>query len=193
MRLKMTRLILPDEVEARLNQLGHMNDATAWDMGDLTVWIFEYCTIEGQLINPQTEEPMQSQELYSVIAKATNKNPFSIRDYAYTSKNIPPSVREKYSQFGRHHFKSLCGKFKTVRELENLCDIVLSGSDDGLVPVAVLRAKLAGQDGGPAKWEGRLKRVTSTCKRLAQDEQAPAFVRRAAELFIRRSVHPPLP
>ena len=190
----MTRLQLPDEITARLAQLGYQNDSSAWEIGDLAVWIFNYCTIDNQLINPVTEEPMKAYALYNTIGKSAVKSPHSIRDFHYTSKHIPISVREKYHILGRHHWKALiphCGD--TVRELENMADIVLSWSQDDLISVADLRLRLAGQDGGPAKWEGRLKRVTNTCKRLAQDEQAPSFVRRAADLFVKRSVHPPLP
>ena len=190
----MTKLILSDAIEARLAQLGRQNDITAWEIGDIAVFIFDHCTVDGKLINPQTEDEIKSSVLYNSIAQATEvKSPHSVRDYHYTSKNVPISVREDYPQLGRHHFKAVIPYSDgTVTGLRKMADICLSWSD-GVPSVAYTRARLSGQDGGPAKWEGRLKRVTSTCKKLAQDEQAPAFVRRAAELFIRRSVHPPLP
>ena len=191
----MPKLILSDAIEARLAQLGRQNDITAWEIGDIAVFIFDHCTVDGKLINPQSEEEIQSSVLYNSIAKATQVKSFhSVRDYHYTSKNIPPSVREDYPEFGRHLWKALVPHSDgTVTGLRKLADICQSWSDSGTPSVAYVRARLAGKDGAPAKWEGRLRRVTSTCKRLAQDEQAPQFVRRAAELFIRRSVHPPLP
>ena len=66
----MTRLLLPDAMEARLAQLGHMNDVTAWEMGDLATWMFDYCTVDGTLINPVTEEEIPSHVLYATIARA---------------------------------------------------------------------------------------------------------------------------
>ena len=192
----MTRLILPDAMQARLAQLGHMNDVTAWEIGDLSVWMFDYCTVSGALINPVTEEPMKSHVLYATIAKAAGKSPHSIRDYHYTSARVPKSIRERYDILGRHHFKALCPHFGTTQELTKLCDIVLSWSDDyggQLISVAALRHKLTGKDGGPAAWEKRLKTATNACKRLGADDAAPAFVRSAARGFLTSTTHPPLP
>ncbi len=39
-------LQLPDKITARFAQLGHQNDVTAWEIGWLTTWVFEYCTVE---------------------------------------------------------------------------------------------------------------------------------------------------
>ena len=192
----MTRLLLPDAMEARLAQLGHMNDITAWEMGDLATWMFDYCTVDGTLINPVTEEEIPSYVLYNAIAKAAGKSPHSIRDYHYTSSRVPLSIRERYDILGRHHFKALCPHFDTVQDLTKLCDIVLSWSDDyggELISVAALRHKLTGKDGGPAPWEKWLKTATNACKKLAADDAAPAFVKSAAKGFVSRTVHPPLP
>ena len=192
----MTRLLLPDAMEARLAQLGHMNDITAWEMGDLATWMFDYCTVDGTLINPVTEEEIPSYVLYNAIAKAAGKSPHSIRDYHYTSSRVPLSIRERYDILGRHHFKALCPHFDTVQDLTKLCDIVLSWSDDyggELISVAALRHKLTGKDGGPAPWEKWLKTATNACKKLAGDEAAPAFVKSNAKRFVTATSHPPLP
>ena len=191
----MTRLILPDAMQARLAQLGHMNDVTAWEMGDLAVWMFDRCTAKGKLKNPVTKEEMKSYVLYNAIANAAGKSPHSIRDYHYTSARVPQSIRERYP-LGRHHFKALCPHFDTAQELTKLCDIVLSWSDDwggNLIPVSVLRNKLAGKDGGPAVWEKWLKTAKNACKKLADHEAAPQFVRSAARYFGTSTTHPPLP
>ena len=192
----MTRLLLPDAMQARLAQLGHMNDVTAWEMGDLATWMFDYCTVGGTLINPVTEEEIPSHVLYATIAKAARKSPHSIRDYHYVSSRVPLSTREKYDVLSRSHFKALCPYYETVQELHKLCEIVIAWADsyDGvIISVAALRHKLAGKDGGPAPWEKRLKTATNACKKLAGDEAAPAFVKSAAKGFVSRTVHPPLP
>jgi len=191
----MARLLLPEAMEARLAQLGHMNDITAWEMGDLAVWMFDYCTIDGKLINPTTEEEMPSYVLYATIAEAAGKSPHSIRDYHYTSARVPISIREKYDVLGRHHLKALCPHFETVQELTKLCDIVVSltSPSGDLISVADLRRRLAGKDGGPALWEKRLKTARNACKKMADDDTAPAFIRSAAKGFMSRTVHPPLP
>ena len=190
-----TRLLLPDAMEARLAQLGHMNDVTAWEMGDLATWMFNYCTKSGELINPVTKEEMHGYVLYNAIAKAASKSPHSIRDYHYTSSRVPKPIREKYDMLGRHHFKALCPHFTTVQELTKLCDIVLSYGDEygTLISVAALRHKLTGKDGGPAPWEKWLKTMRNAAKKLAADDAAPQFVKSAAKGFVSRTVHPPLP
>ena len=192
----MTRLLLPDAMQARLAQLGHMNDVTAWEMGDLATWMFDYCTINDTLINPVTEEELQSYVLYNAIAKAAGKVGHSIRDYHYVSRRVPPSIREKYDMLSRSHFKALCPHFETTQELTKLCDIVLAWADDyggDLISVANLRYKLSGKDGGPADWEKKLKTATNATKKLADDMQAPSFVRSAARGFLTSTTHPPLP
>ena len=196
----MTKLVLPDAMEERLAQLGHMNDVTAWEMGDLCVWMFAHCSAKDEdgkdiLINRETEEEIPSHVLYNEIAKAASKSPHSIRDYHYTSKRIPLSIREKYDVFGRHHFKALCPFFTTVQELTKLCDIALSwGEDYGtVISVAALRMKLQGKDGGPAKWEKWLKTAKNACKKLSSDDATPTFVRSEAKRFVTATTHPPLP
>ena len=189
----MARLQLPDEITARLAQLGYQNDSSAWEIGDLAVWIFDYCTIDNQLINPVTEEPMKAYALYDAIGKSAVKSPHSIRDFHYTSKHIPISVREKYHVLGRHHFKALIPHCTTIRELENMADIVMSWSQDDLISVADLRSRLTGQDGGPAKWEKWAKTATNACRKLAEHDSTPDFLRGAAKRFMKGSVHPPLP
>ena len=190
------RLQLPDKTEAQFTQAGADNDNSAWKLGELTEVTFQLHTVQDEdgkdiLIDRNTEEPITAWELYNICATAANKSPHSMRDYRGSARSVPRSVHEKYP-LGRHHWKAISPKCKSVQELEKMADIVLSWSD-GVPSVAYVRARLAGKDGAPAKWEGRLKRATSTCKRLEADESAPSFVRRAAELFIRRSVHPPLP
>ena len=193
----MPNLILPDAIQEKFAEFGQQNDTSGWEIGWLTAWVFNHCTVvvdgKKKLINPQTEEPLMSKELYYAIAEATEvKSHHSVRTYHDTAKHVPPSVKGDYP-LGMNHWKAIIPHVDgTVTDLRKMADICLSWSG-GVPSVAYVRARLAGKDGAPAKWEGRLKRVTSTCKRLAQDEQAPAFVRRAAELFIRRSVHPPLP
>jgi len=183
-------------MEARLAQLGHMNDVTAWEMGDLAVWMFDYCTVGDKLINPVTEEEMHGYVLYDAIAKAAGKSPHSIRDYHYTSVRVPPSIRERYDVLGRHHFKALCPHFETIQELAKLCDIVISWSDDfggQLISVAALRHKMAGKDGDPARWEKRLKTASNACSKLVADDATPGFIKSAAKGFLSRTIHPPLP
>ena len=191
----MTRLLLPDAMTARLAQLGHMNDITAWEMGDLAVWMFDYCTIGDKLINPATEEEIPSYVLYATIAEAAGKSPHSIRDYHYTSARVPISIREKYDVLGRHHFKAICPHFETVQELTKLCDIVVSLTSPAgeLISVADLRRRLSGKDGGPAKWEKWLKTASTACKKLVADDATPSFVSKEAKRFVTATTHPPLP
>ena len=195
----MARIILPDSVEARLAQLGHMNDVTAWDLGDISEWVFQQFTVKidgiEKLINPRTEEEIERQEVYSAIARAANKSPFSIRDYHYTSIRVPDTLRHEFDQLGRHHWKALAPHYTTIKEARVLCNKVLAWSDDyggSLVSVAALRLRLAaGGNGELTAWAKRYKRARKLCKQLAEDTECPSHLRQAAEAFRRASV--PLP
>jgi len=162
------------------------------------LYIFTLCErkVDGKtiLINPATEDEISPYDIYAEIARHANKSVHSIRDYIYTSRNVPLSVREAYPQFGRHHLKSLIPHFQTLDELYALCEKVAQWSEELGVPVmsvAALRHRLK-ENGTPhPEWERRFKRLLSIAKRLADDEGAPAFVRQIASKVIRSEV--PLP
>lgn len=185
-------LKLSDEVEARLAAVGASNDHTAFELGDLTEWIFGLCTADGKLINPSTEEEITPGVLYNTVAKHARKSPQAIRDYRYTSRRIPMEFRQEYHDFGRHHWKALCPHFETVGELRALCEKVLDWSDGDLISVQALRLRLAaGGNGELAMGAKRYQRTRKLCKLLAEDEECPGHLRAAAEAFRRASV--PLP
>lgn len=192
---------MPDAVENRLAQLGYQNDVSAWEIGWITTWIFDYCTVTDRtgkriLINRETEEPIKSYELYNAIAKATQvKSPHSVRNWHGVAKHISPGLKDNYP-LGLSHWKAIIPHCKDEKDLRKMADIVVSWADDYngvIISVAALRHKLAGEDGGPAAWEKRLKTATRACKNLAKDEAAPAFIRSASKAFITRTIHPPLP
>ena len=200
----MTRLLLPDAMQQRLQQHGYQLSLSARVIGNETELVFQHCRAKDKngkdvLINPKTEEQISAMVIYHAVADSENVNssPFSIKDYHYTSRlNVSDALWNDYHMFGRHHWKALIPKCKGEKELRKMADIVLSWSDDfggKLIPVSVLRNKLKGEDGSPAQWEKRLKTATAACKRLVADDATPGFVKSAAKGFISRTVHPPWP
>lgn len=191
---------LPDAAEARFAQLGHQNDVTAFEIGWLTTWIFDYCTRTDEKGNKiyvdGNEDAIKSYELYNLCAKATQvKSHHSIRNWHGVAKNISPKLKEDYP-LGLSHWKAIIPHCNSEKELRKMADIVVSWADnyDGvIISVAALRLKLSGKDGGPAQWEKRLKTATNATKKLADDMQAPQFVRSAAKGFLTSTTHPPLP
>jgi len=198
-----TRLLLPDHMQQRFAQHGHQLAFSTREIGNMTEEVFRHCAAKDEngkdvLIN-QDEEEISAMVIYHTVAdsESVNTNPFSVKDYHYTSrKNIPDDLWEHYHMFGRHHWKALIPKCKNEKELRKMADIVLSWSDDyggKLIPVSVLRNKLKGKDGGPAQWEKRLKTAKNACKKLVADDATPGFIKSAAKGFISRTIHPPLP
>ena len=198
------KLLLPDHMQQRFAQHGHQLSFSAREIGNMTEEIFQYCAAKDEdgkdvLINRKTEEEISAMVIYHAVADSENVNssPFSIKDYHYTSrKNVPDDLWDDYHMFGRHHWKSLIPKCRDAKELRKMADIVLSWSDDyggKLIPVSVLRNKLQGKDGGPAKWEKSLKTATNACSRLVADAATPGFVRDASKRYINATAHPPLP
>ena len=71
----MTRPTLPEEIEQRFAAYGHQNDLTAWEIGWLTVWVFDQCARideNGKKIYVDGDENIiKSYELYNLCTKAT--------------------------------------------------------------------------------------------------------------------------
>ena len=200
----MTRLLLPDHMQQRFAQHGYQLSFSARVIGNDTEEVFEHCRREDEdgneiLIDPRTEEKITAMVIYHTVADSenVNSNPFSIKDYHYTSRmNVPDDLWDDYHMFGRHHWKALIPKCRDAKELRKMADIVLSWSDDyggKLIPVSVLRNKLKGEDGDAAKWERWLKTAKNACKKLAAFEGTPQFVQTASRRYITSTVHPPLP
>ncbi len=191
---------LPEQIEQRFAAYGHQNDLSAWEIGWLTVWTFDYCTrIDkdgNRILVDGNEEEVRVYELYNIIAKATQvKSVHSVRNWHGVAKNVPPKLKEDY-QLGLSHWKAIIPHCTGEKELRKMADIVVAWADDfggAIISVAALRHKLTGKDGGPAQWEKRLKTATNACKKLVGDAAAPQFVKSAAKGFVSRTVHPPLP
>jgi hypothetical protein len=195
-------LIFSDEVEARLQQLGYQNDITAWEIGDLTEYVFHLCSRvmddKEVLIDPQTEEPIKSSVLYNAVGKHAGKAPAAIRDYRYTSRNVPISIRHEYHMLGRHHWKALIPHAKTVEDLQWWGNQILEWAEDyngQIISVAALRMKLAAkEDGGERAWAKTYRLARKHCDKLIsyKDEEAPPpHLKDAAEHFLNAAV--PLP
>ena len=196
----MTNRSLPEKIEQRFAQYGHQNDLSAWEIGWLTVWTFDYCKRMdkdgNRILVDDDENEIKVYELYNIIAKATQvKSVHSIRNWHGVAKNVSPSLKEDY-QLGLSHWKAIIPHCNNEKELRKMADIVVSWADDyggAIISVAALRHKLTGKDGVPAPWEKRLKTAANACKKLAADDAAPQFVKSAAKGFVSRTVHPPLP
>ena len=191
-----------DEVEARLQQLGYQNDVTAWEIGDLTEYVFYLCTrvMEDKevLIDPQTEEKITPGVLYNAVGKHAGKAPAAIRDYRYTSRHIPISIRHEFHMLGRHHWKALIPHAKTPEDLQWWGNQILEWAEDyngQIITVAALRAKLsASKNSHTRRWE---RPYDLACKNLEKmlkqkpPEDAPLHLQLAAENFLKAEV--PLP
>ena len=200
----MTRLLLLDDEKNEFAHLGFQSSRNARELGNKVEDQFARCRFKDEdgndiLVDPRTEEVITAMSIYYACAdsESANTNPFSLKDYHYTSKmNVPDDLWEHYHMFGRHHWKALIPRCKDAKELGKMADIVLSWSDEyggKLIPVWALRDKLQGKDGGPAQWEKRLKTATNACKKLAGDDATPGFIRAAARYFVTATAHPPLP
>ena len=193
---------LADEVEARLQQLGFQNDVTAWEIGDLTEWLFQLLTrvIDDKevLVDPQTEEVIGAGVLYATVAKHAGKAPAAIRDYRYTSRHIPIGVRQDYHMLGRHHWKALIPHAKTTEDLRWWGNQILEWADDyggAIITVAALRHKLSARTNSKERrWERPYHLACSNLGKMLKqkdEEAAPLFIQLAAENFLKAGV--PLP
>jgi len=195
----LTKHSLSDLVENKFAQLGHQNDVTVWELGWFTEWTFDHCTRtdeDGKKIYvDEDENVIKSYELYNLCAEATQvTSVHSLRNWHGVAKNVSPKLKEDYP-LGLSHWKAIIPHCNTEKELRKLADIVLSftSPDGAIISVVDLRRRLSGKDGGPADWEKKLKTATNATKKLANDMQAPSFVRSAARGFLTSTTHPPLP
>ena len=190
---------LPDIIENKFAQLGHQNDVTVWELGWFTEWTFDRCSRideDGKKIYVDEDENIiKSYELYNLCAEATQvTSVHSLRNWHSVAKNVSPKLKEDFP-LGLSHWKAIIPHCDTEKELRKMADIVLSltSPSGDIISVVDLRKRLAGQDGGPAQWEKWLKTARNACKKLADEEAAPQFVRSASKGYISRTVHPPLP
>ena len=196
-------LVISDELEARLAQLGYMGDVTSWEIGDLCEYIYQLMkrvTDDGKevIVDPQTEEVVPTSVLYNAVAKAANKSPHAVRDYRYTSRRVPISLREEYHQLGRHHWKCIIPRTDSVKEMREICDWILESASDyggAIISVAALRMKLAAkEDGGERAWAKTYRLARKHCEKLLKyegEEAPPPHLQYAAESFLKAAV--PLP
>jgi len=193
---------LADEIEARLAHLGAQNDISSWELGDLSLWIMELLTRvtngKSVLVDPTTEEEISPYVLYGAIAKSAGKSPHSIRDYVYTSKHIPLSVRTDYPMITRHMWKCLIPHAATVADLHWWANQILEWADDyggQIITVAALRHKLSARTNSKERrWERPYHLACSNLGKMLKqkdEEAAPLFIQLAAENFLKAGV--PLP
>jgi len=181
---------LSDHIEQRLQQLGFQNDLSAWEIGDLTEWIFQRVRLpDGTLINPETEEQLQSHDLYAAIGKHAGKSPHAVRDYHYTSSRIPRELRNDYHMLGRHHWKALIPHARSEHELKEWAEKILEWADDyggAIISVAALRLKLASKDnGGEKRWARAYRLARLHCERILKQKDVPHIVTAAVEQFLK--------
>ena len=186
---------LSDEIENRLQHLGYQNDVTAWEIGDLTEYIFRVMTTpEGQLVNPFSEEEVSAGEVYNTIAKYASKSPHAIRDYRYTSATVPQHLREDYHMLGRHHWKALIPHSDDESGLRWWANKILEWADDyngQIITVAALRHKLdARANGETHKWERPHRLSRQHAERLLKyegEDEPPAYIQLAARNYLEAS------
>jgi len=159
--------IVPPEFQEMLVHFAEDGDRSAWGIGDIAA------TLEEELIT------IPNELIWKAVGSFSSRSYHTIRDYAYTSRNVPMAIRQRYDMMGRHHLKALIPHVDKMGGWDAACNAVLSWGDDyggNLIPVHALRAKLADGSEDPA-WLRRLRRMRASGERLASDSEAPLEVR----------------
>ena len=157
-----------------LAQFAEDGDRSAWGIGDITA------TLEEELYT------VPKGVLYNAVGQFSNRSPHTIRDYCWTSRNVPVSVRNEFDMMGRHHLKALIPHVDEMGGWHKACTTVLSWGDDyggNLIPVHALREKLSGAHQEPA-WLRRTRSARNTLARVAEDEDTPQELREFAFDFV---------
>jgi hypothetical protein len=164
--------LIPDDVQFRLMHLSAALEDNEWEIGQYAVELADEWATSG----------VPKVKVCEAIAVFCRTRPGTIRDYEYTSRNVPVNVRGEHPELGRCHFRELIPHVKEPEDWERLIDGWKKGAKT--LSVRSLQSFLAKKDGAPPAWEARLARVREGCEALAEDQEAPERVQRAARAFL---------
>ena len=167
--------LIPDDLQAELQSAGDEADAGVWRIGDIVVEL-------------ESEMPgVPRYLLWQAAGQFCNREPYTVKDYAYTSRHVPRDVRSAYSMLGRHHFKAMIPHVDTHGGWDALIGHVLAWSDDygGMItPVHVVRARLNGHEDRRPRWLVYALRVRVLAGRLVDEADTPPLVRAACRALL---------
>ncbi len=149
----------------------NLHESREWEIGDRAV---ELCDEwEGRVSRTRVCGAL------AVFAKTT---PVMVKDMEYTSRNVPVSVRRRYGELGRYHFRALIPHIVTEDDWGSL---ITSWKEDAkTLSVRSLESFLRVRNGAPSRWKARLERARDVCEELRDDEEAPEAIRQAAHRFL---------
>jgi hypothetical protein len=164
--------LIPDDLQFRLMHMAASLEDNEWEIGRYAV----------ELCDEWETHKVPKTRVCEAMALFCRCKPGTIRDYEYTSRNVPTTIRSAYPELGRCHFRELIPRVSEPEDWGRLIDDWKKTAKT--LSVRSLQAFLARKDGAPPAWEGRLARVREACDALADDQEAPERVQRAARAFL---------
>jgi hypothetical protein len=178
-------MIVPTDLQHRLEQHSFQADTSSWLIGDIAVILEdEYSVIK----DGKTIHTVPRAELHRAIGVFAHRGSETIRDYAWLSRLVPGELRAEFDMLGRHHQRAIAVVAKgDIEKHRELCNKWLAKADDfggSIGSVGALRMWLKDRRHTPKPWESRLERAKSLCNALAADKEAPPSVQAAASGFL---------
>ena len=161
---------LPDEVIEAARQLLHDGEGHQWRLGDHLVEVVD-----------EFEHVLKRSEIIRQLANGVGADASTLRDRECMARFYPPSLRRRYDSLTYHQLRACKSAGERWREY---ADWAL---DNLPAPVSLLRAMVKHNGDLPPAWVDRWARMQRLGELLADDAQAPPWVRQAG-LYISRAV-----
>ena len=167
--------LVPSPLQEELMQAGEDIDDREWFIGDASVELVDHWKRQG----------VKAYKVRAAIAQFAHKTAETVRDLEGDSRNIPQVVRREFiPPYSRSHL-SACVPY--VQKASDFGRILGEWQDDPGTrgtSVASLKRHLSQVNGDEPGWKRTLAWVVRGCERLAEDEEAPPPLRRAAQAFV---------
>ncbi len=170
----MNDLSLPDAAIEECRQLISAADNMQFGIGDWLVILVDEVAPQWKAAGVRFPRA----EIIRQLSGSTGADASTLRDRESMARFFPVPVRSGYDMLTYHQLRACKAAGEKWREYAEWARGNLPA------PVAVIRAKVAGNGHLPPAWESRWERVTVLCDLLARDEGAPATVRLACAALL---------
>ena len=162
---------IPDEFQNQLMHFGELGEEKSWGVGKISVLLWRAYEMLDKEDQPSK---MQYYRAIGYWAKGTPAP--TVRMYHGVVLHTPPDVVAEYEGTAKepcfHMYKAMNAYCQEPIDYVNVIEaLAMERSEKGysFIDVEAFRMWLAGKNGAPPAWQGRLRRAQRLCDQLMHD------------------------